>query len=101
MNEKQLLTLAVEIYGVEQEEMTIEEFAEAIKAFQKLKRAEKKDDPSQIKLAIEHLVEELIDAEIMIEQMKIRFPFKAERKRVRALKLARLAKKLGVDYEDA
>ena len=95
MNDKELLHKVVTVYGSEQDEMLIEEAAEVVHAIQKVKRAEKHGTDIELHEAREHLVEELVDLGIMLEQMEIRYPYKALRKRIRTLKLGKLAKKMG------
>lgn len=100
MTEKQLLETAVNELGDIQIEKFIEECAEAIHAIQKFKEWNSGEvDTEECGDVIEHLIEELEDLKIMLEQMDIRFEYKAMRKRMRMLKLNRLAKKLGVTYE--
>lgn len=101
MNKQELLKIAVEELGAIQIEKFIEECAEAIHAMQKYKEWFRGDiETEESGDVIEHLVEELEDLKIMLEQMDIRFEYKAMRKRMRILKLNRLAKKLGETYED-
>ena len=101
MNKQELLKIAVEELGDTQIEKFIEECAETIHAMQKYKEWFRGDiETEESGDVIEHLVEELEDLKIMLEQMDIRFEYKAMRKRMRILKLNRLAKKLGETYED-
>ena len=100
MKEQELLKIAVEELGAIQIEKFIEECAESIHAIQKYKEWFQGDiETEESGDVIEHLIEELEDLKIMLEQMDIRFEYKAMRKRMRILKLNRLAKKLGVTYE--
>ena len=100
MKEQELLKIAVEELGDTQIEKFIEECAEAIHAMQKYKEWFRGDiETEESGDVIEHLVEELEDLKIMLEQMEIRYPYKALRKRIRTLKLGKLAKKMGETYE--
>lgn len=62
------LTKIANYYGyVAQKDMAIEEMAELIKALNKHKRAKTDDEKEK---AYEHIVEEIADVEIMLEQLK-------------------------------
>lgn len=58
-------------YGYEgQSEQLTEECAELIQAVSKLRRAMKRGTVEKRRIAIDHLIEEIADVEIMIEQVK-------------------------------
>ncbi|MGE4267150.1 MAG: hypothetical protein AB7F25_06925 [Deferribacterales bacterium] len=97
MKKKELLATAIITNGQKQDEICIEECAELIQAFQKIKRV----DEYSAMACVEHLIEELVDVEIMIEQMKLRYPFQGLRERIETMKLNRLASSLGVTYDNA
>jgi hypothetical protein len=50
--------------------------------------------------AIDEVIEELVDVEILLDQMKQNvFTYKGQRKRIKHMKLARLAERVGETYE--
>ncbi len=97
MTDKQLLALAVERYGqVTQIDMVIEECAELIHAIQKHRRGGEK--PGDTYRLAANLVEEGVDVELCLEQLKAIMGEPVLWNNYRELKLNRLAVKLGVTY---
>lgn len=87
-----IMRQAIETYGVQAQcDVAIEEMAELTKAIVKIRRVA--DDYGKTQAALENLLEEIADVDIMIEQMKImRGPKQVEGYREK--KLERLAKRL-------
>ena len=98
MNDMELMALAVERWGREaQLDMVIEECAELIQAIQKHGRGGEKPGDSGALAA--SLVEEGVDVELCLEQLKAIMGEPVLWARYRTLKLNRLAGKLGVERE--
>lgn len=92
MNEQEIFKKAIETYGErEQSAVAMEECGELIRAVNKMHR-----DPS-----VKHhneLIGEIADVLIMIEQLKIIYDLSpADIERMRALKITRLVKRLGME----
>ena len=92
MNEQEIFKKAIETYGErEQSAVAMEECGELIRAVNKMHR-----DPS-----VNHhneLIGEIADVLIMIEQLKIIYDLSpADIERMRALKITRLVKRLGME----
>jgi hypothetical protein len=85
MIEQELMKQAINKWGKDsQMDMVVEECAELIKAIQKWRR---NNDAMPI-------IEEAVDVELMLEQLKIIYPENALRAKTRREKLERLAKLL-------
>lgn len=100
MTEQELYKKAIEKYGDNQLDMLVEECAELIKAVQKLKRANDRGTDVELDAAMENFIEEQVDVEIMIGQMKKRNLREGQRARIKHMKLTRLAGLLGVEYAE-
>ncbi len=84
-----ILKEAVKRYGVAQLDMCIEEMSELTKEICKFKRD---------KLDRNHIIEEIVDVEIMLEQLKFMLHVEGyELDNFRESKINRLADKLGVE----
>ena len=69
-DDERIMQQAIETYGVQAQcDVAIEEMAEPIKAIMKIRRAA--DDYEKTQAALENLLEEIADVDIMIEQLKI------------------------------
>lgn len=99
MTEQELYRKALDTFGNKQLDMLVEECAELIKAVMKLRRIEDHGTDVEFAKAMENFIEEQIDVEIMIGQMKERNPMLGMRARFKNMKLSRLAKLLGETYE--
>lgn len=101
MTEQQILQKAIDTYGQQaQIEMLVEEASEVIQAVQKLKRAfESKvvgiEYNIKLKASNGHLMEELADLQIMLDQMYLIFP-KEEIDEYREQKINRLKERIGL-----
>jgi len=93
MKNKKLMQLACEKWGNEsQRRMGIEECAELIQALCKYERNQHLD-------AALNIVEEMVDVELMLEQLKLMFPeYESNADRIRGYKLQRLSELLGVEF---
>lgn len=93
--ERAVLKAAIDKYGPQNQlAMTQEECAELIQAISKLSRSEESDHPGRsAKAALNHLMEETADVQIMLDQIRIMFPSKAY-DAIRAQKIARLQKRM-------
>lgn len=100
MTEQELYKETIGRYGDNQLEMLVEECAELIKAVQKLKRAGDHGTDVELADAMENFIEEQVDVEIMLGQMKERNPREGQRARIKHMKLTRLAGLLGVEYAE-
>ena len=88
LTETELMKLAIKKWGKDSQlDMVVEECAELIKAIQKWRR---NNDEMPI-------IEEAVDVELMLEQLKIIFPAPELRANIRTEKLARLATLLEVN----
>ena len=68
--DERIMRQAIETYGVQSQcDVAIEEMAELTKAIVKIRRVA--DDYGKTQAALENLLEEIADVDIMIEQMKI------------------------------
>ena len=97
MNKQELKIMkqAIEKYGVNNQMAKVqEECAELIQAISKLNRAEDNDHPGRAaKAALNHLMEEHADVQIMLDQIRIMYPSHAY-DTIRAQKIARLQKRM-------
>ena len=93
--ERAVLRAAIDKYGPKNQlSQTQEECAELIQAISKLNRAEDNDHPGRAaKAALNHLMEEHADVQIMLDQIRIMYPSKAY-DTIRAQKIARLEKRM-------
>ena len=83
MTEQELMQVAIYKWGISSQlDMAVEECAELIKAIQKYRRNSE----------YQPIVEESVDVELMLEQLKIIFPAPELRANIRTEKLARLKK---------
>lgn len=91
-NDERIMQQAIETYGVQAQcDVAIEEMAELTKAIVKIRRVA--DDYEKTQAALDNLLEEIADAGIMIEQMKIMWgPKQVEE--YRRKKLERLERRL-------
>ena len=94
-SDRAVLKAAIDKYGQHNQlAQTQEECAELIQAISKLNRAEDNDHPGRAaKAALNHLMEETADVQIMLDQIRIMFPSKAY-DTIRAQKIARLEKRI-------
>ena len=92
-----IMQQAIETYGVQAQcDVAVEEMAELTKAIMKLRRVA--DDYGKTQAALENLLEEIADVDIMIDQLKImRGPKRVEE--YRRKKLKRLEKRLEGKHE--
>ena len=90
-----IMQQAIKTYGVQAQcDVAVEEMAELTKAIMKLRRVA--DDYGKTQAALDNLLEEIADVDIMIEQMKIMWgPKQVEEYRRR--KLERLERRLNDD----
>jgi hypothetical protein len=95
MTERDIFKYVIQKQPNVQEDKIIEECAEVIHAIQKLKEARRTGEGTPE--AEYHLIEELTDLEILLDQMKIRFPAPQERAYFRQFKIHRLAEWLGLN----
>src|SRR3989304_13950 len=95
MNELELMRKALLKWGAEsQRRMAVEECSELIKALCKYERRPNIDNTLDV-------VEEMVDVELMLEQLKAIFPeYESNADRIRRGKLDRLAKLLKKGYSD-
>ena len=93
--ERAVLKAAIDKYGNDSQlAVAQEECAELIQAISKLKRAGNSDHPGRTaKAALNHLMEEHADVQIMLDQIRIMYPSKAY-DTIRAQKIARLQKRM-------
>ena len=93
--DERIMRQAIETYGVQAQcDVAIEEMAELTKAIVKLRRVE--DDYEKTQVALDNLLEEIADVDIMIDQMKIMWgPKQVEE--YRRKKLERLERRLNDD----
>ena len=90
-----IMRQAIETYGVQAQcDVAIEEMAELIKAIMKIRRAA--DDYEKTQAALDNLLEEIADVDIMIDQMKIMWGLK-QVEEYREKKLERLERRLNDD----
>ena len=94
-DDERIMRQAIETYGVQAQcDVAIEEMAELTKAIVKIRRVA--DDYGKTQAALDNLMEEIADVDIMIEQMKIMWgPKQVEEYRRR--KLERLNRRLNDD----
>lgn len=94
-SDRAVLKAAIDKYGQHNRlAQTQEECAELIQAISKLNRSEDSDHPGRAaKAALNHLMEETVDVQIMLEQIRIMFPSKAYDS-IRAQKITRLEKRM-------
>lgn len=94
-SERAVLKAAIDKYGNDSQlAVAQEECAELIQAISKLNRAEDSDHPGRAaKAALNHLMEEAADVQIMLDQIRIMYPSKAY-DTIRAQKIARLQKRM-------
>ena len=93
--DERIMRQAIETYGVQSQcDVAIEEMAELTKAIVKIRRVA--DDYKKTQAALENLLEEIADVDIMIDQMKIMWgPKQVEEYRKK--KLERLERRLNDD----
>lgn len=93
--ERAVLKAAIDKYGPQNQlSQTQEECAELIQAISKLNRAGSSDHPGRTaKAAMNNLMEEAADVQIMLDQIRIMYPSKAY-DTIRAQKIARLQKRM-------
>ena len=96
-DDERIMQQAIETYGVQAQcDVAVEEMAELTKAIMKLRRVA--DDYGKTQAALENLLEEIADVDIMIDQLKIMWgPRYVEE--YRRKKLERLAKRLEDKHE--
>lgn len=94
-DDERIMRQAIETYGVQAQcDVAIEEMAELTKAIMKIRRVA--DDYGKTQVALDNLLEEIADVDIMIEQMKIMWgPKQVEE--YRRKKLERLDRRLNDD----
>lgn len=94
-SDRAVLKAAIDKYGQQNQlAMAQEECAELIQAISKLSRSEESDHPVRsAKAALNHLMEETADVQIMLDQIRIMFPSKAY-DAIRSQKIARLEKRM-------
>ena len=94
-DDERIMQQAIETYGVQAQcDVAIEEMAELTKAIVKIRRVA--DDYEKTQAALENLLEEIADVDIMIDQMKIMWgPKQVEE--YRRKKLERLDRRLQDD----
>ena len=94
-DDERIMQQAIETYGVQAQcDVAIEEMAELTKAIVKIRRVA--DDYGKTQAALENLLEEIADVDIMIDQLKImRGPKRVEEYRKK--KLERLERRLNDD----
>lgn len=94
-DDERIMQQAIETYGVQAQcDVAIEEMAELTKAIMKLRRVA--DEYEKTQAALENLLEEIADVDIMIDQMKIMWgPKQVEE--YRRKKLERLERRLNDD----
>ena len=94
-DDERIMQQAIETYGVQAQcDVAIEEMAELTKAIMKLRRVA--DDYGKTQAALDNLLEEIADVDIMIEQTKIMWgPKQVEE--YRRKKLERLERRLNDD----
>ena len=94
-DDERIMQQAIETYGVQAQcDVAIEEMAELTKAIVKIRRVA--DDYGKTQAALDNLMEEIADVDIMIEQMKIMWgPKRVEE--YRRKKLERLDRRLNDD----
>lgn len=96
-DDERIMQQAIEIYGVQARcDVAIEEMAELTKAIMKIRRVA--DDYGKTQAALDNLLEEIADVDIMVEQMKIMWGQK-QVEEYRRRKLERLAKRLEDKHE--
>ncbi len=90
-SDRAVLKAAIDKYGQHNQlAQTQEECAELIQAISKLNRAGSSDHPGRTaKAAMNNLMEEAADVQIMLDQIRIMFPSKRYEE-IRAQKIARL-----------
>lgn len=94
-DDERIMRQAIETYGVQAQcDVAIEEMAELTKAVMKLRRVA--DDYEKTQAALENLLEEIADVDIMIDQLKIMWGPKPVEK-YRRKKLERLDRRLNDD----
>ncbi len=94
--DERIMRQAIETYGVQAQcDVAIEEMAELTKAIVKIRRVA--DDYGKTQAALDNLLEEIADVDIMIDQMKIMWgPKQVEE--CRRKKLERLNRRLNDDH---
>ena len=94
-DDERIMQQAIETYGVQAQcDVAVEEMAELTKAIMKIRRVA--DDYGKTQAALENLLEEISDVDIMIEQMKIMWgPKQVEE--YRRKKIERLERRLNDD----
>lgn len=93
--EQAVLKAAIDKYGPKNQlSQTQEECAELIQVISKLNRAGSSNHPGRTaKAAMNNLMEEAADVQIMLDQIRIMYPSKAY-DTIRAQKIARLQKRM-------
>ena len=93
--ELKILRQIIDKFGIDYQLAIVqEECAELIQAISKLNRAGSSDHPGRAaKAALNHLMEEHADVQIMLDQIRIMYPSKAY-DTIRAQKIARLQKRM-------
>ena len=96
LDDERIMQQAIETYGVQAQcDVAIEEMAELTKAIVKIRRVA--DDYGKTQVALDNLLEEIADVDIMIAQMKIMWgPKQVEE--YRRKKLERLDRRLNDDH---
>lgn len=94
-DDERIMQQAIETYGVQAQcDVAIEEMAELTKAIVKIRRVA--DDYEKTQAALDNLLEEIADVDIMVDQLKIMWgPKQVEE--YRRKKLARLDRRLNND----
>lgn len=94
-DDERIMQQAIETYGVQAQcDVAIEKMAELTKAIVKIRRVA--DDYGKTQAALENLLEEIADVDIMVEQMKIMWGPK-DVEEYRKKKLERLERRLNDD----
>ena len=93
--ELKILRQVIAKFGIDYQLAIVqEECAELIQAISKLKRARNSDHPGRTaKAAMNNLMEEAADVQIMLDQIRIMYPSKAY-DTIRTQKIARLEKRI-------
>ena len=97
-DDERIMQQAIETYGVQAQcDVAIEEMAELTKAIVKIRRVA--DDYGKTQAALENLLEEIADVDIMIDQLKIMWGQK-QVEEYRRKKLERLERRLEGDRNE-
>ena len=97
-DDERIMQQAIETYGVQAQcDVAIEEMAELTKAIMKIRRVA--DDYEKTQAALDNLLEEIADVDIMIDQLKIMWGQK-QVEEYRRKKLERLERRLEGDRNE-